>query len=290
MDRIKKLNTREDKFNIHKILGITCLIHYIYRYYQLIIHGSSHLEDLSLVNIFLVSLHALLSTSSLIFNVLRNRNLNHSFIYKEQRFQSIIFTLRAYSAYMCLLTCKYYNVDEVYCTVLRFICIIMWHPFVDYAAKLYKNEDSGTLVRGSDKLYETRASRKTYIVQKFTKHSMVFASAAQIFVTGTLIYDPASNLFNIAFFNMLPIQVPLFLSTLVKKGFISNSTNNICYILLLIVAGTTKTYTVGNFVGLLFVCFIRFKLHFNKYALWALYTIISIIFIQQRQFSQCFID
>lgn len=276
MDRIRKLNTKEDHFNFHKILGITCLIHYIYRYSQLLIYKTSGLDNPCLINLFLMTLHVLLSTSSLMFKVLLNRNPNHSFIYEEQRLQSIVFTLRAYSAYLCLFISKKYEINESISIFMRFVFIIGWHLVIDHLSKIYKNDTSGTLIRGSDKLYETRASRKHYLIQMLTKKGMLVASMSQIFVTGTLIYDGYSDLFTIALFNILPIQVGLFLSTLVKKGIISNSTNNVMYILLLFIVGTTKKFTIGNSLILLLVCFLRFHLKVNKYLLWFLYTIVYI--------------
>ena len=273
MDQIQRLNTKHDRFGLHKFLGITCLFHFLYRYYQIMYNKSSGLDLLLPSDIFLVTLHPLLSVSSLIFNVLKNRNMNHSFIYEEQRYQSIIFTLRAYSAYMCLIFCKYYNLSVDISTILRFICIMIWHPMIDRLSELYKNDKSGTLIRGSEILYESRASRKHYVIQKLTKHGMLFASMSQMFITGTLIYDSHSNLFDIALFNMLPIQVPLFLSTLVKKGIISNTTNNIAYVVLLIMVGSIKTYTYENLLLLLLVCLLRFKFQVNKYILWTSYLI-----------------
>ena len=55
IENINKLNTKEDYYFIHKILGFICLSNYVYRYYLLFIYGNMFLESRS--SIILILLH-----------------------------------------------------------------------------------------------------------------------------------------------------------------------------------------------------------------------------------------
>ena len=67
---LHKLFTKEDPFYFHKIFGVISLINYIYRYWLLFIYGSMFIN--TSVDLALVSVHGLLSMSSLIFIFRKN--------------------------------------------------------------------------------------------------------------------------------------------------------------------------------------------------------------------------
>lgn len=94
-----KLFTHEDRYGIHKVLGVFCLGNYIYRFALMLFgdptagmgsHSTSLWPVLSLVP------HALLSLSSLLFaTVPRERVVARPMIWQEFRAHNIIFGLRS---------------------------------------------------------------------------------------------------------------------------------------------------------------------------------------------------
>lgn len=99
--KIFTLFTREDRqyFNVHKLLGLFALLHFIYRFANV---GPSDMN----FNVhdkatpICLGLHALLSVSSLIFKIPIKRIAEGSRIWPEYRLHSIIF---AYRSIACLL-------------------------------------------------------------------------------------------------------------------------------------------------------------------------------------------
>lgn len=89
----KGLFTHEDTFNFHKMLGLSCLLSYAYRFAQV---GDSDMGFMS-SNETLASivLHMTLSVSSLIFKIPTKRTLSHYRIWPEYRLHSIVFAWRA---------------------------------------------------------------------------------------------------------------------------------------------------------------------------------------------------
>ena len=70
---VRKLFTEEDKYFIHKILGFLSLISFVYRYFYVMPSSNSLGFENNLFSYLSLTLHMLLSTSSLIFHVLTYR-------------------------------------------------------------------------------------------------------------------------------------------------------------------------------------------------------------------------
>ena len=96
----QKLFTREDKphrvFGVHKILGLGCLLHFVYRF---AVVATAFRPDMGFTatwdTVVLLGMHALLSSSSLIFRIPRKRIVEGSRIWPEYRLHSIIFAYRS---------------------------------------------------------------------------------------------------------------------------------------------------------------------------------------------------
>ena len=103
-----KLATKEDPIHLHKILGVSCLLNYIYQFYHLFVYGSMYLKDNPYTPL-LMGIHAGLSLSSFIFHVPLNRHKGLPMIYKESRLH-VVFSLRSV---FCTLA-FYYKLDLAY--------------------------------------------------------------------------------------------------------------------------------------------------------------------------------
>lgn len=91
---VKALVTKEDHGHIHKMLGISVLLHFVYRFTQV-----GPVKDMSFGptprTLASISLHALLSSSSLIFRIPTRRIAEGSRIWPEYRLHSISFAFRS---------------------------------------------------------------------------------------------------------------------------------------------------------------------------------------------------
>ncbi len=197
INNLFKLITKEDSTNIHKILGVSCLLNFIYQYYFLFVNGKMFLQT----NIFtpiLISLHGLLSLSSFIFHVPLNRHKGAPMIYKEFRLHSIVFALRSV---ICVLS-FYYNLGLLFNIFIINLTMIL----ADLATSNY--EAATKTMRGmpyGKNISEDNKKRVTYM------HSTQQFGATMFMMCNI----------DSAFAPLLAIQLAAFLMTLVRKGIIS---------------------------------------------------------------------
>ena len=192
-----KLVTREDPNFIHKVLGFSCLINFIYQFSHLFRYGRMNLRNNPYAPL-LIMLHGLLSFSSFIFHVPLNRHKGLPMIYKEFRLHSIIFALRSV---VCAL-CFYYRLSLIF--NVFFINLTM--VYADIVTHLYEAETK--TMRGmpyGKEIEEEDKKNVTYMhsVQQF---------GATMFMMGNI---------DSAFAPLLAIQIAAFLMTLVRKSIIS---------------------------------------------------------------------
>ena len=80
----QRLFTREDPIHLHKTLGILCVLSFLYRYCVVLpVTGTLGFEG-NLLDWATMFLHIGLSTSSLIFHVIRRRKINRPMIIWEE--------------------------------------------------------------------------------------------------------------------------------------------------------------------------------------------------------------
>lgn len=89
------LITDHDPFHVHKLLGLFCLLHFLFRLLNLTLHGTAFPESESTaVQVGCVLAHGLLSWSSLLLPLPAKRNYSSPMIWPEFRFHSIGFVSR----------------------------------------------------------------------------------------------------------------------------------------------------------------------------------------------------
>ena len=89
----KTLFTREDTFNIHKMFGFPCLVHFIYRFTQV---GPTDMGfGANRFSLACIAMHIMLSSTSLIFKIPTKRIKEGSRIWPEYRLHSINFAFRS---------------------------------------------------------------------------------------------------------------------------------------------------------------------------------------------------
>lgn len=255
---IHKLVTYEDRFHLHKSLGILCLINFTYRYYRFIIKGDMNFHND--YDIFLtISIHLLLGITSLIFRISSLRHTKLRIIYPELRLHNILFTLRSL---VCFLFC-YYNFHISY----RFLTCLMTSILADIISYFLKQ---GTTIR--DVVFYDGMSERSI------KRERLEYSDAQLGATIIMLGSC-----DMIFGTLLPIQIAPFTMTLVKKGIIGGKFSHLIYSYCLLINYILPVYNTPYVIkfGLMKIIasYMRFKYNINKYIMWMIiyYTYYSTI-------------
>ena len=217
---IKRMFTTEDHigpiYNVHKILGLACLLHYIVRALP-----QNNMER-SWGTLLMYTLHVVLSCSSFIFKVPMERVVGVSTIWKEMQIHNCIFVSRAYFVFLLV----FFRLNSTW-TCLA--VVIFWHILGDLTTFKYGSEAMGTTIRGSRNF-----DGLGYWYEMLEDLGMLFSSSAQIYAIYVLITVGEDNLVY-PLFTMVPIQLSSLFGTMVRKGVISSQLNNIMYVICIII-------------------------------------------------------
>jgi len=112
-----KLFTLEDYphkvFGVHKILGIACLLHYVYRFAAVLL-----VDDMGFAQSWqtasVIVMHLLLSVSSMIFKIPKKRIVEGSRIWPEYRLHSITFACRSLACMAVVWAEQRYDLAPMY--------------------------------------------------------------------------------------------------------------------------------------------------------------------------------
>ena len=195
-----KLNTKEDEYHIHKLLGSFCLLNFIYRFYCLFSQGTMFLNTPN--GLYSVIIHGILSISSLQFHISNIRNTSKPMIYPEFRMHSILFGLRS----VIITIMYYYEFNYKYIITVCYLVLFL----SDFITKKYNvgNRNKNTM---RDIPFETvNEVIKKEMVQMYS----IMQIGGTIFMLGNI---------NSAFSPLLTIQTAAFFMTLVRKSIITTN-------------------------------------------------------------------
>ena len=274
---LTKLLTREDSrfLHAHKTMGVLALCHFAYR----IGHGFTrgHLGfGPDVATLAWVALHAALSLSSLQFHLPSNRVRGSPMIWPEARLHSIVFTLRSVAIVLLYLAAWHAGGAAPWMEHGRSAVILATMAAADSVSARTAPGAGGTTMR--DMPYPPGTS-------DFARRRMqLFYATAQglggiAMVMGGRIDAP--------FLVLLPIQLAVFLMTLVRKGFISAATWHAWYSAAILVPYVytlhrayffpdVRCFPMGGvefaaqFAALALFYVLRLRLGVNKYATWSL--------------------
>jgi hypothetical protein len=285
---LTKLITKEDPFHLHKLLGIFCLLHFIYRYGLAftgrdVSAGFGHVGGAASVSPRLASTaafmlpHALLSSSSLLFHTVPlERVRGKPMIWKEYRWHNMAFAFRGLMA--CVLASLMIKTKEsiagehkarIAIVTASSITCLATHALADVAtAKLRTNVTETTIT--TVPFWEGCSPAMHNGVRAYYGYSQFAATLACLQVCR---YPSWS------FFTLPPIQLASLLMTLCRKGIITSRQFHFSYTLslLMTLAAVIQTaimdpkavidlaVVVG---GAAIMYSLRRKYRINKYALW----------------------
>jgi ferredoxin-NADP reductase/lipid-A-disaccharide synthase-like uncharacterized protein len=274
--KISKLITHEDKFHIHKTMGVVSLINYVYLLFDCFYSGATADITLRSVDggfIGLTWVHTILSLSALQFLIPRTRTGILPMIWQEFRAHSIVFAVRSFLIISALYFFFNHSEDNTKDTTTYPTAIAIRLAFVLLAMKLadvsteYLRENKKETTTATMPYWSDCPSSLQSAIKYFYTHSQFMATIVCLF--GKIPYILA-----VAF----PIQIASFLMTLVRKNIISAFWYHMFYggsllIVYLINAADPALYPlilVG--VGLIYA---RVHLKLNKYVLWILVALIG---------------
>jgi len=270
MFAMKKLNTSEDKFFLHKILGISALCNYVYRFGILLVEHDMQLSNY--FSMFFLSVHALLSISSFLFKLSNVRNRKIPVIYPEFRFHNMIFSFR--SIFCCIsfyFFSQYSNSPIVVNMCICFLTMLL----ADAATKYYATGETKTI--RNMPYDETICEKKKELVKDMNSVMQIYAT---YFMLGNI---------NTSFSPMFAIQFSSFLMTLVKKNLIKPHLWHYLYAMSLwmnffLIFTMEISFLVKMNIG----CFLfyewRIKRNLNKYVGW------SFVFLFHYFLNPSFLD
>ena len=248
-----RLVTKHDILHVHKLLGITCLVHFLYRYAW--VWPTTGTLGFAPESFWYVALHWLLSLSSLVFRVPVARTARQpTTIWKEYQLHAILFTTRCVVAFLISPTTR---------PLLRYALIMPFHVAADVVSMQFGVTGS-TTVRGN------HTQRKGLFLQRIiTTYGLYqhFALASHLV--------PNARGRDLGWNAVIAIQSSAFAMTLVRKGIFKWYHHAISYTVCI---GISVVFIVQHLTTWQSMCAILAycmrRLGANKYVLWAAFSLI----------------
>jgi len=259
---VRKLFTYEDSQFIHKTLGISSLISFIYRYGYVYNTTGTLGFDGKYMDWVTMALHTLLAFSSIIFRVPAKRIDNKPMvIYEEYRQHAMVFTHRCMAVYVCAVMFP----DSPRWFVPSVVCA---HHYL--ADRITDRHGSGsTAVRANPNINKEDSSGK---VPDFFKRIGYLYSFYQFLAVASHIL-PMSRLADMAYNAIIAIQSSAFMMTLYRKRIVRGRTHVLVYSGCLVLSGfhIVRMLPLTNLLLVMGAFALRVNLPrgwSNKYLIW----------------------
>jgi len=269
-----KLFTKEDPIGIHKYCGIFVLLHFAFRYFQMLFgdpsagFGSRLGKGPALYAPFCLIPHTILSLSSLIFHTVpKERVVGKPMIWQEFRVHNILFAMRSILATLLTWGSLYISknspshLNTRLTTVAVSIIVLTTQVLADEATKRLRvntlESTTATMPYWDGCSVGTQKRFKSFYAMCQFDATLACLAVA----------NPAWSLAV-----LLPIQLASLLMTLVRKSLLSPKGLHICYTLSLMVPYLVAYRSVGMPIffmyGLGWLLYQLRRQGVNKYALW----------------------
>jgi NAD(P)H-flavin reductase len=264
--KFSRLFSKEDKANIHKILGSFALLNYAWFFFDLYYSGCKGKMTLRKKDsnfIFSILPLIILSLSGLMFHAPLTINKISGGMPREYQYHSVIFALR--SLIIVIILCLFGK--NKYTTILIICILFATMKSADIVSKNLKdpNDKLGSKVRSIPYWTNCPVYLRDIIKDIY--------SFAQLLFTAWAFNADVEIHIAVAFV----IQFTAFLFTLLRKGFISVKWWHLIYLLeyVIVAVGWIRSPQIYiQFLIGLIVFHLRTKLNINKYTLWSVYGLI----------------
>jgi hypothetical protein len=262
---ISKLFTNEDDKQVHKVLGFLSVASFLYRYFYVYPTTGTLGFDGRWFDHATIALHILLSTSSLIFHVIRQRLVSRPMIiWEEYRLHAIVFSTRCMAVYL-MGTFRPFE-GTLLERVLLPLVVLAHHVGADMITARYGAKDGVTTVRVHDKhRTEIKSILRFYAFYQFT------ALASHL--------TPHARLADLGYNTFIAIQSSAFLMTLYRKGVITEVSHGFWYTVCLLISMFHIFRNCGDamFIAKLGAAYIlRTDFKVDKYVLWLGFAALSV--------------
>ena len=271
--KFSKLSTREDKYGIHKTLGILSVLSFIYRYgYVYNVKGTLGFDGMrSKMRFYFLDwatmlIHLLLACSSIIFRVPKRRISNKPMvIYEEYRQHAMVFTFRCFVVF----SLAYLIPDDIrpgWCVPLG---VMVCHLLADRI----------TSIHGTPGNTAVRATQKRMKISTFYRYVGKLYSLYQFLAIGSHIL-PNVRLADLGYNAIIAIQSSAFMMTLYRKRIVRGRTHMVVYSFCLIVSAFHIIRLLGYRSVLLVIGAFLTRINLprkysNKYVIWGLFLVAS---------------
>ena len=269
--KISKLITHEDKFHIHKSMGVISLLNYFYLLFDCFYSGATAEMTLRSVDggfIGITWVHTILSLSALQFLIPRTRTGILPMIWQEFRAHSIVFAVRSFLIINALYFFFDSKEDRISATaiIVRLVFVLVAMKLADISTEYLRENRKETTTATMPYWSDCPAS-----VQSAIKY---FYTHSQFMATTVCLFADIPYILAVAF----PIQIASFLMTLVRKNIISAFWYHMFYgasllVVYLINAADYRLYPI-MILGVALI-HLRVQLKVNKYILWSLVALIG---------------
>jgi len=244
-----KLLTKEDRFHLHKTLGLLSIVSFIHHYGRFLLTGSfGHVHPSTM------GIHVCLSLTSLFFRVPKRRIRKlPTTIWEEYRLHAIVFTCRG--------LCVYLTSGLMW----RACAVLLVHVCADVVTA-YHGECGNTTVRG-----DSHRPPRSLVVRVLIR----MYSFYQVLALGSHLI--AGDGRGLGYNTMIGIQSSAFCMTLHRKGLIRWQTHALVYSLCILLSSAYILCEMPWILpGVCVVYVLRTVIGMNKYVLWSLYTILMV--------------
>lgn len=253
----QRLFTREDPIHFHKTFGIICLLSFVYRYFIVLpVTGTLGFNG-SWFDWATMCAHMGLSSSSLIFHVIKRRKIHRPMvIWEEYRLHAIVFTLRCFSVFVFNELCPS-SVPNGTRRLLTCVLVLAHHLVVDDITRKYGSRGTTTVRVDNSSRPLTRLVLRGYSLYQF----MALGSHLV----------PHERTSDLAFNTLIAIQSSAFMMTLYRKALVSEFTHGFVYSSCLLLSGSyilLQLWSVEFVVGIALAFYLRCTWRMDKYALW----------------------
>ncbi|KAL9178761.1 hypothetical protein ACHAXT_003892 [Thalassiosira profunda] len=279
-----KLFTHEDPRNLHKSCGLFVLLHYLFRFYQMLFgdvsagFGQRNGAGPSAWIMTCLLPHALLSLSSLIFRTVpKERIVGAPMIWKEFRMHSIIFASRSLVGSVCSWTSVFFD----HAPTVRKIAVVV--NSMSVLGALYAADMATERLRACTTESTTATMPYWEDCSMATQRRFKQFYAYCQFMATLAVLAMANPCWS--FSVMLAIQLAAFLMTMVRKGIISTRTYHGVYTISLIlpylVAARSTFYSrTPDAIGLFVLGYLLYFLRccgVGKYKLWVPVVVLRVL-------------
>lgn len=251
---LKRLVTKQDKFNIHKTLGILSVSNFIYRYSFIYNTEGTLGYDGDMFDWITMIIHVSLACTSIFFHVPKKRIPDKPMvIYEEYRLHAMIFSLRCF--FVFVMSVLFPN-RPWYATPL---IIGLHHYQADMITKEY-GRPGNTAVRAT--------TSRVNISNFYKKVSLFYSFYQFLAIASHIVLSERSA--DLGFNTLIAIQSSAFLMTLYKKKIITGKTHMLVYTSCLLLSIYHIVRILDTFSIFLTFCafIIRINTSLSKYLIW----------------------